>query len=77
MSASTIAVITTSDWSEYGGVQTYSCPAKHVEGTGGALYLWPKSAKPIVVPWAWVYWLRFIELPSGDSLTEGDGPDEV
>lgn len=53
-----IAVVT--EASDY-GIRTYSCPATELEGRAGSLHLWPRSDKPIRVPYAWVYWLRFKE----------------
>ena len=55
----TIAHVT--EASDY-GFRTYSCPATQLVGQRGSLVLWPKSAKPIRIPYAWVYWLRFEEL---------------
>ena len=55
----TIAIVT--EASDH-GVRTYSCPATELVGQRGALVLWPRSARPIRVPFAWVYWLRFKEV---------------
>lgn len=52
----TIAVLTES--SNY-GVRTYSCPARELVGRYGSLVMWPQSATPIKVPFAWVYSLHF------------------
>lgn len=58
----TIAIVTEKDWRD-GRLRTYSAPATQVEGFAGSLVLWPKSERPIRVPWAACYWLRFKELP--------------
>jgi hypothetical protein len=57
----TLAVLT--EASDH-GVRTYSCPAKDLVGERGSLVLWPESEHPIRVPFAWVYWLRFVEVES-------------
>ena len=55
----TIAVLTeTAD----GTVRTLSCPARELVGRYGSLILWPRSATPIKVPFAWVYSLHFEEI---------------
>lgn len=56
----TIAVVT--EASDH-GVYTYSCPARHLVGRHGSLVLWPRSEKPISVPFAWVASLHFKESP--------------
>lgn len=55
----TIAVLTeTAD----GVVRTYSCPARELVARYGSMILWPRSATPIKVPFAWVYSLHFEEI---------------
>jgi hypothetical protein len=44
------------------GVFTYSCPATELVGHYGSLILWPRSEKPIKVPYARAYSLHFEEL---------------
>lgn len=55
----TIAVLT--EASDH-GVRTFSCPARELVARYGSLVLWPRSATPIKVPFAWVYSLHFEEL---------------
>jgi hypothetical protein len=54
----TIAVLT--EASDH-GVFTYSCPATQLAGRYGSLVMWPRSEKPIRVPYAWCYSLHFEE----------------
>ena len=57
----TIAVITeTAD----GTVRKLACPARELVGRYGSLILWPRSATPIMVPFAWIYSLHFEEIAS-------------
>jgi hypothetical protein len=56
----TIAIVTLD---ELGRFKTVSCPATELEGLHGSLTLWPRSERPIRIAWAWVYWLRFREVP--------------
>jgi hypothetical protein len=44
------------------GIATHSCPATELRGERGMLTLWPRSAAPIRIPFAWIYWLRFEEV---------------
>lgn len=45
-----------------GRVRTLSCPARDLVGRYGSLILWPRSASPLRVPFAWVYSLHFEEV---------------
>ncbi len=55
----TVAVVT--EASDH-GIRVLSCPAAELVGGQGALVLWPSSRTPIVVPYAWVFSLRFTEV---------------
>lgn len=47
------------------GIRTYSAPATEIVGQRGSLTLWPGSEKPIRVPYAWLYRLRFRDTEEG------------
>jgi hypothetical protein len=55
----TIAVLVES--SDY-GVRVLSCPATELIAEYGSFVMWPRSANPIHVPYAWTYQLRIREL---------------
>jgi hypothetical protein len=60
----TIAILTAVGPWDDSPLVTHSCPAEQLVGERGSLTMWPNSERPIRVPFACIYWLRFRDLSS-------------